>query len=450
MKKIMLIPGICVLFIVSCGHKESMPVDPVPRVPQLTTTAISNITASTATSGGMILSNGGSAITVSGICWSKTSPVPTISDDTTKGSTASGSFVSLLTRLTSGGTYYVRAYAINSAGTGYGNVVNFSISNSAPEARGVNVTGMVKVAETLTAHYTYFDADNNDEFGTRYQWYIANDSTGSPVTPIAGATNTIYIIAAGDQNKFLRVGITPAAGFGTSPGTETWSAWVGPVGMPEPATLTFMYNGQTVTYGILTSQVTGRKWLDRNLGAPAAPTAYNDWANYGDLFQWGRKADGHQLVNRAASTLATTAVHGTTTTLSTTDDPGHFLFIITSVDPFDWRTPQNTDLWQSSGGVNNACPLGWHVPTRVEWEAENLGTVQDAYTKLKITLGGIRSFSDGAFSMTATDGLYWTSTIFQGTAAVPTSFFFSPLNGPAIRSLSYTGANGLSVRCIKN
>lgn len=58
----------------------------------------------------------------------------------------------------------------------------------------------------------------------------------------------------------------------------------------------------------ITSAITHRKWLDRNLGAPSGPSASDDWANYGDLFQRGREVDGHQLIKRASTTISTTAV----------------------------------------------------------------------------------------------------------------------------------------------
>src|SRR5688572_8260071 len=93
-----------------------------------------------------------------------------------------------------------------------------------------------------------------------------------------------------------------------------------------------------------TSPVTGRKWLDRNLGAPNTPSVYDDWTNKGYLFQWGRAADGHQLVIRAATTGGTTAVNGTTTIRSGNDNPGHALFVVTTADPFDWRNPSNDSL----------------------------------------------------------------------------------------------------------
>lgn len=93
-------------------------------VPILTTTAVSSITGTTASSGGTISSDGGYSITAKGICWS-TSSNPTISDNTTNDGSGTASYTSSMTGLTPGTTYYVRAYATNSMGTGYGSQVSF-------------------------------------------------------------------------------------------------------------------------------------------------------------------------------------------------------------------------------------------------------------------------------------------------------------------------------------
>ncbi len=87
--------------------------------PTLTTTAVTGATGTAATSGGTITSQGGAAVTASGICWS-TSPNPTTADSKTTGVTATGAFAGALTGLTAGIPYYVRAYATNAAGTSYG------------------------------------------------------------------------------------------------------------------------------------------------------------------------------------------------------------------------------------------------------------------------------------------------------------------------------------------
>lgn len=442
-----LICGMSLLIVAGCKKKnDSPPVE--PTLAQVITVPVIAITSSTATGGGTISNNGGATVTASGICWSKTNQLPVITDDTTKTTIASSSIAGNMTHLQSGSTYYVRAYAINSVGAAYGNVVSFNTANAAPLALDVTITGSIKVAEVLKASYTYFDLEQNPESGTTFQWYVANDTTGGAVTSIANATNNTYLVTAASQGKFLRVGVTPRTSAGTSPGSEFKSYWVGPVGAPAITSVTFIYNGQSVTYGVITSAVTGRKWLDRNLGAPSAPTAYDDWQNEGDLFQWGRGADGHQLINRASSTLSTTAVNGSTTALSSTDNPGHNLFITPTAAPYDWRNPQNANLWQMASGINNVCPAGWHVPTRVEWDAESLGGLQYAYTQLNITTGGARIFN-GSFTSTLSNGLYWSSTLFQSTSNTAWSINFSNFSA-ASSTTSNLNSNGLSVRCIKD
>jgi uncharacterized protein (TIGR02145 family) len=106
------------------GNELSFTTDPV-LLAALTTTSASSITTNSAVSGGNITNNGGGQITERGVCWA-TSENPTTADSKTSDGTGTGSFTSNLTGLSPSTTYYIRAYAVNSAGTSYGNQVYFN------------------------------------------------------------------------------------------------------------------------------------------------------------------------------------------------------------------------------------------------------------------------------------------------------------------------------------
>jgi hypothetical protein len=93
-------------------------------VPVLSTTEITDITNTTATSGGNITDDGGAFIIARGVCWS-TVENPTIQNNSTSDGTGAGSFTSIITGLESNTKYFVRAYAVNSKGISYGNIIEF-------------------------------------------------------------------------------------------------------------------------------------------------------------------------------------------------------------------------------------------------------------------------------------------------------------------------------------
>ena len=95
--------------------------------PLVTTSPITYLSGGIATSGGVVTSDGGSVVTARGVVYG-TSSSPTLSNSFTTNGTGSGSFTSVLSGLATLTTYYVRAYATNSVGTGYGNEVSFTIT----------------------------------------------------------------------------------------------------------------------------------------------------------------------------------------------------------------------------------------------------------------------------------------------------------------------------------
>ena len=171
--------GMSVFVFSACKKKEF-----TGAAPTITTTAVTNVTTSSVTTGGIITHNGGATVTASGIYWSRTSNLPTIADDTTRGSTSIGIFSTTLTGLDHGATYYVRAYAINKVGVGYGNAISFATANAVPVARNIFFHGEPVMGERITVRYTYFDEENDPESGTIIQWFLTNDTTNGTFVTI--------------------------------------------------------------------------------------------------------------------------------------------------------------------------------------------------------------------------------------------------------------------------
>ena len=104
----------------------------------ITTTGVTGISGPSAMSGGNITATGGSTISHRGVCWATTTSPTTANDTTLDGTgTGTGSYTSTLTGLSANTTYYVRAYAINSAGTSYGNEVSFTTGDIYTMGSGV-------------------------------------------------------------------------------------------------------------------------------------------------------------------------------------------------------------------------------------------------------------------------------------------------------------------------
>jgi hypothetical protein len=190
----------------------------------------------------------------------------------------------------------------------------------------------------------------------------------------------------------------------------------------------------------VTNSATGKTWMDRNLGASQVATSSSHIPAFGDLYQWGRRSDGHQCRSFVP----------TSSNLSSSDQPaGSFIFSYST--PFDWRSPQNNNLWQGVNGINNPCPSGYRIPTDSEWENERLtwsiNTLAGAFASpLKLTAGGYRHFSSDQINNVGLDGKYWSSTI---VGSVAKHLMFNDQNNVGYIYNNYR-AYGHSVRCIKN
>ncbi len=259
--------------------------------------------------------------------------------------------------------------------------------------------------------------------------------------------NTIKVGITTDQSDAIDAN-TSKVGMPTGTATGEMNYWNGSAwvlvntSLNEGATLQMIAGVPTWTGGTpplpTVTSLTGRIWMDRNLGASQVATSGTDVASYGDLYQWGRGTDGHEKRNS-----------GTTSISSTTNTPGHGDFIYIQVDPYDWRSPQNTDLWQGTdGGVNNPCPNEYRLPTEAEWvaERETWASENEAgafASTLKLPMTGSRIEHDSSISTAGTWGVYWSSTI---NATNSERFVFS--ESLAVIN-TWRRANACAVRCIK-
>lgn len=220
MKKlhILLLSTLLLIFFQSCNNDDSNTDDnnlPENLIPQLTTNPTIDITYNSGKTGGNIISSIGSSIISKGIVYS-TSPNPTVelSNKTSDGS-GNGNFNSQILNLDSNTQYYIRAYAINSKGTGYGNQLQFKTTyapiiagNGFTDITGNNYSTLIinnkewssknlavkkyrngdnipqvqsptDWANLTTGAWCYYNNDSNNEtYGILYNWYAVNDPRG--------------------------------------------------------------------------------------------------------------------------------------------------------------------------------------------------------------------------------------------------------------------------------
>lgn len=303
-------------------------------------------------------------------------------------------------------------------------------SNGCVRQSIVNITNSVsnliayfEVPQTINANQP-ISFNNLSTNATSYSWNFGNGQTSTSTSPsITYAYNGTYTVTLTAYN-----GVT----------NDTFSRTIVINNGITTGTYPPNYvhcNGTPTAVVDVVSPVTGRTWMDRNLGASQAATSASDALAYGDLYQWGRFADGHQCRNS-----------NTTNVVSNTANPNHGNFILTN--SLNWLSPENGNLWQWVNGINNPCPAGYRIPTVIEVEAERSGwSTNDANgafnSPLKLPLGGQRDRSTGNILELNTGGAIWTH--------IPTILYYRLNNSPNAGVLgNVSRAFGTSVRCIKD
>ena len=228
-------------------------------------------------------------------------------------------------------------------------------------------------------------------------------------------------------------------------------------------------------------------WLDRNLGASKVAESADDFEAYGSLFQWSRKADGHEKTSWSSATAGVLAngIAGVNERVPNRADAGHSQFIPTSEAPHDWAvqtSTQETGLW---GGKytdyewhapltdetqeGNPCPEGYRVPTVNEFLAmagavlnttlqyNTKYALDDPNTPFAESVLHLPSAGDMLYKATtaATEnggvrGVYWAnSSAAKAGDNYNNSNRFLFMSGQVIVN-PYQRSNAYSIRCIRD
>lgn len=178
---------------------------------------------------------------------------------------------------TAGELYYNGATAssqsVPNADMFFNIAITAAASNTPPTASSVSFSGTLEVGEVLTGSYSYADMENDSESGSAYQWFRADDNTGTNKASISGATSQTYTLQAADANKYISFAVTPNDG--VDAGTQVESSLQGAVIGTLSATISSQTNANCngSSDGSATVAVTGGQTPYSYSWSPSGGTA---------------------------------------------------------------------------------------------------------------------------------------------------------------------------------
>jgi uncharacterized protein (TIGR02145 family) len=507
-------------------------------VAALTTTAITAILQTTATSGGNITADNGSSVTARGVCWStSTNPTIALTTKTTDG-TGTGAFTSSITGLTANTSYYIKAYATNSAGTAYGSEVSFRTASTAPTLTTTSASAITATTASTGGNVTSDGGAPVTAYGICWSTSVnpttalstkttEGTGTGAFTSSITGLNpNTAYCVRAyainsvgtayGNEISFTTLQPPSAITAAATSLASTTATLNGTVNANNQSTTVIFEYGTTTSYGqtinAIPNTVSGstNTSVSANLTGLTPNTTYNfrvkavslGGTTYGsDVSLTTSNAGGSGIVFNPALTYGSvsdndgntykTILIGTQTwmaeNLKTTKyNDGTAIPLVTDgvawaalITPgYCWYNNDAATYKATYGALYNwytvntgkLCPTGWHVPNDLEWTALTtyLGGENIAGGKLKETgtthwlspntgatnetgftalPGGFRYYDGPFYLVVGSYSIWWSSTQYDtGFAWFRDLNYDESIVGRNVRNKDHS----FSVRCLKD
>ena len=400
--------------------------------PMVTTNAVSSITSTSATCGGQVTNNGGAPVTACGVCWN-TSPNPSLNDNLGFTNDYSGtfSFMSSITGLAPGTTYYVKAYATNSAGTAYGVAKNFT-TITPPIVTTNTITSFTATTATFGGNVTNNGGTTVTERGVCWSSTSANPTLGDTHKASGSGNGSFSVNVYGLEDNTTCYVRAYAIYVGTACGDTVY-------GDTKTFTTSSFTCGNSITdfegYSYNTVLIGQQCWMAMNLKT----THLNNGVSIPlvqDSTSWGNTTS-------AACCYYNQGTYGC-------------LYNFYAVE----------------GG--QLCPPGWHVPSYDEvhatlinalggdggggmkttgttyWLSPNTGATNSSGFSAR---GGGYRQQGRSISLIKERAVFWISTIYNDSYAYDYSLFYSHAAldryGFAICDYAMWKKNGLSVRCLR-